>query len=120
MATETNMKEVVERLRAEGSDAILELVDFDRALREFVRTLERMAICSHDLQVAATNIVDSESQDAVELSTVRDGTSRISNWIREFLLAFQDVQSAVQAWSIADPRRFSTLPSSGKRLIPRD
>ena len=120
MAAETNMREVVERLRAEGSEAVLELVEFDQALGALLENLERIAIGTQDLHVATTNITGSGAEDALTWSAVQDQASRLSAWVSQFLVAFQQLQGAVQVWNIADARSLSSLPSSGKRLVPRD
>jgi hypothetical protein len=49
MSAETNMREVVERLRLEGSEAILELVEFDQALEAFLQNLRSIALAFQEL-----------------------------------------------------------------------
>jgi hypothetical protein len=109
MTPGTNMREVVERLRAEGSEAMRELVDLDRTLGAFLKDLEGIAPTVQELHLATIKVVQSSSAEALAWNEVNDRTSRLSAWVCQFLVAFQQLQSSVQAWEIADARRDSTL-----------
>ena len=58
MATETNMREVVERLRAEDSEAMLELAEFKHSLDTLLQEVERIAPSFQDLYVVTSKIVE--------------------------------------------------------------
>ncbi|MEO7038043.1 MAG: hypothetical protein ABI548_29010 [Polyangiaceae bacterium] len=120
MSAETNMREVVERLRLEGSEAILELVEFDQALEAFLQNLRSIALAFQELHATAGNIVGSGDDGALTLNTVQDRTSRLDQLIGQFLIAFEQLYGAVQSWNIADARSGSSLPRSRKPLAPTD
>ena len=120
MSAETNMREVVERLRLEGSEALLELVEVDQALDAFLQNLRGIALAFQDLHATASNIVKSGNDGALTLNAVQDRTSRLDPLIGQFLIAFEQLYGAVQSWNIADSRSGSSLRSSGKPLASTD
>jgi hypothetical protein len=120
MAAEKNMREVVERLRAEGSEAMLELLEFHHVLEVFQQNLESIAPTVQELDLAASQIVDSGNEEVSEWNAVKDRTGRLSTWTNQFLVAFKELLNAVQVWNITDSPSGSILPTSGKRLVPRD
>jgi hypothetical protein len=120
MATETNMREVVERLRADGSEAVLELREFDNALDALLQELERTAPTFQDLHVVTSEIVALRKDEVPAWIAARDQTSRLNTWVNQFLAAFREFRGAVQGWNVPGTGSGSLLPTSGKRLIPRD
>jgi len=120
MTTETTMREVVERLRAQNSDAFLELAEFDHALDEFLKNLELIAPTFQDLHQVTTKLVELGKAQALAWITVRDQTAHLNTWIGQFLGAFRQLRGAVQGWNIAGAPNESILPTSGKRPIPPD
>lgn len=120
MAAEESMKEIVRRLRAEHGEALLELLEFGYAFEELLKNLEGLAAASDELHTATCNIVGSEEQEGSRQDAVRELASRLNAGVAQFLSAFQQMHGAVRGWNITDIRGDSNLPSSGKRMVPRD
>ena len=120
MAAEANMREVVERLRAEGSEALLELLEFDSAIETFLQELQRIAPTFRDLHLVASKVVDLRNGEPLAWIAVREQTKHLSTWVDQFLVAFRELRGAVHGWNIAGAVAGSVLPSSGKRSIPQD
>jgi hypothetical protein len=74
MAAETNMREVVDRLRAEGSEALLELLEFDSAIEAFLQELQRIAPTFRDLHLVASKVVDLRNGEPLAWIAVREQT----------------------------------------------
>ena len=120
MDGEKSMREVVERLRAEGSEAVLELQEFDHALEALLQNIEGVVPNFGALKLAASQISDSSSEDNRTRSTIKEQADRLSTWINQFVAGFRESQRAVQAWNISDPRSRSSVPTSVKRLLPKE
>ena len=118
MTTETTVREVVARLRAQNSDAVLELAEFDHALDEFLKNLELIAPTVRDLQQVTAKVVELSNAPALAWIAVRDQTAHLNTWIAQFLSAFRQLRGAVQGWNIAGGPNESTLPTSGERPVP--
>jgi cytochrome b len=93
------MREVVGRLRAEGSEVAMELEEVDHALEGFRLSSQRIAVGTQDLHVATTNIVTSATEGALAWGAVEGQPSRLNAWVSQYPVAFQQLQGAVQAWS---------------------
>jgi len=119
MAAEASMREVVQRLRVEGSEALLELLEFDHAFQEFLQTLEVLAVASHELHSATCSVVGSGEEEGLKCVAIRDLAERLSTGVTQFSDAFRQMHSAVQDWNITDIRSHSNLPSSGTRSVPQ-
>ena len=120
MAAEANMHEVVQRLRSENSEALMELFEFWRALEEFLKTLNHLAAASSELHAATYDIADSRDDQGPTKEKTRELASRLSALVAQFLGAFQQMHGAVQGWDISDTRNRSDPPSSNEPLAPRD
>lgn len=86
---EMDMREVVQRLRAENSEALLELLEFDSALDEFILFLERLAAAAQEPRDAARGV--GAVQERFE--TLAEGTAQALN-------AFRVLRQATKAWEI--------------------
>jgi hypothetical protein len=65
MSAETNIREVVERLRTHGSETI---VEFDQALEASLQNLRSIALAFQQLHATPSNIVDSGNDSALTLN----------------------------------------------------
>jgi len=119
MATEASMREVVARLRAEGSAAMLELLEFDSALEAFLETVEHVAPTIEELDRTTRDVVRLAGEDAPQWSGLSEQTGRLSTWAGQFLAAFRELRRSVRAWNITDPRSSNT-PNSGERKFAKD
>ena len=113
------MHEVLERLRAEKSAAMAELVEFDQALAAFLETLKDIELAAEVLHAAICSTAGSHEEEASQHSAVQELAHKLSTWITLSLAAFQQLHSGVQTWNIADARSHSDLPMSGERLRPK-
>lgn len=118
MTTERTMREVVARLRAQNSDAVLELAELDNALEEFLKNLEVVATTVRDLHQVTTKVVEHGKAQALAWVTVRDHTAQLSTWVGQLQSAFRETRAAVQGWNIAGEPSESILPTSEQRPIP--
>jgi hypothetical protein len=110
---EKDMREVVRRLHAENSEALLELLEFDQVLGEFLGSLERLATATQELELAARQIGASEADASFKrVAGAQECAGRVNAGMTQFLGAFRELHKAVQAWRIADVHRSSSMPSS--------
>jgi hypothetical protein len=108
---DTTMREVVERLRVQNSDALLELAEFDQALDEFLKNLELIAPTVQDLHQVSTTVVQLGKAEALAWIAVRDQVAQLNTWVGQFLGAFRQMRSAVQGWNITGGPDESALPT---------
>ena len=110
--SDKDMREVVRRLHAENSAALLELLEFDYALDEFLRILEAHRTAAHELHLATRHIVASEGEDNFARDTgVQERAGRLNASAGQILAAFRGLHNAVRDWNIADARRPASKPS---------
>lgn len=110
MSVETNMREVVDRLRTEGSQALPELVEFNNALEAFVKNLKDIVVDFHDVHMAL-NVVGSGGDG--NLNAIQDRTGRLDALMGQSLVAIEQLHIGVQSWDIAGSRKDSSVPRSG-------
>jgi hypothetical protein len=107
---EADMREVVRRLHSEDSEAVLELLEFDYALEEFLRYFEAHAAASQELHAAVRNLAATDDESVERLSAVQDRAGRVNASAAQILAAFRAMRSAVTGWNIAATRRPSSQP----------
>ena len=107
MAAEANMRDVVQRLRAENSQALLELLEFGHVLDAFLQDLEHLATALQEIHTKTCNLFGSSDQENSAGFTLQEQVSRLNAWVSQFLAAFQQMHGAVHAWNIADARGHS-------------
>jgi len=108
---EITMREIVDRLRAEKSEALLDLLEFDYALDEFLRNLSLLAAASRGLHSATQTLLPSDDKEALDrVSVVQEQAGRLSARMTQMLGAFREVCAGVTGWHIADARRHSSRP----------
>jgi len=107
---EADMREVVRRLHSEDSEAVLELLEFDYALDEFLRILEIFTVASQELHSAVRNVA-TDDQMFARVSAVQDRAGRMNATATQILGAFRMLRDAVKTWNIAEARRPSSMPS---------
>lgn len=116
---EITMRELVERLRADNSEALIELLEFDYALEEFLRGLSLLAVASRGLHSAAQTLAPADDQEASErVAAVQEQAGRLSARMTQALGAFREVYAGVLGWQIADPRRRSSRPVQSASTAP--
>jgi len=119
MPTKESVREVVQRLRLENSEALLELLEFDGAFEEFLQNLEKLVVVAQALEAAACAVHGGEDEQE-QCRAMRELASRLNAGISDFAGAFQQIHRGVKEWNIADARRDSAQPSSGKRPMPKE
>ena len=115
---EADMREVVQRLHSENSQAVLELLEFDYALEAFLRCFETHAVASQELYVAVRSLGARDDESAARLSLVQDQTGRLNANAGQILAAFRAMCSGVASWNIAATRRPSTQPRQDPSAPP--
>ena len=115
--TEADMRAVVRRLHTENSEAVLELLEFDYALDEFLRILETFTVASQELHSALRNVATDDLSFA-RVSAVQDRAGRLNATATQILGAFRMLRDAVKTWNIAEARRPSTKPSGSGSSLP--
>ena len=97
----TNMRDVVDRLRAEKSAAFAELQEFYSALLEVQRHAETLVRAWREFNQAMQTLVLPEGDVAVaQLRVLRDDTARMSEMAMLLLAAYGEICLGVQGWDI--------------------
>lgn len=107
---EVDMRAVVRRLHSENSEAVLELLEFDYSLDEFLRTLESLTVASQELHSALRDVA-SDDESFARVSAVQERAGRLNATATQMLGAFRMLRGAVKTWNIAEARRPSSKPS---------
>ena len=115
---EENMREVVRRLRSENSEAVLELLEFDYALDEFLRNFELLAVASQEVDAAVRNLATARDQGPERVSAAQDHAGRLNAMATQILGAFREMRGAVSDWNIAEARLPSSQPARGGDSSP--
>jgi hypothetical protein len=115
---EEDMCAVVRRLHAEDSEAVLELLEFDYALEEISRTLERLTGSSYELHAAVREIVGTSEESLRQIDLAQDHAARLHACTSQLFAAFRMVRDAVKSWNIAEARRPSNKPSHSSGSPP--
>ncbi len=90
-----NMRDVVELLKARQALALIELSEFDFALKElfpnFMACEETLGVvCA---EITSTNILDSERE-------LRDGLDHAHDRLRHLVVAFSEICKGVRGWGL--------------------
>ncbi len=110
MPTEANMCEVVRRLRAERSEALQELQEFDYAIEAILQNLESLARASQEHQTEIRGIVGSgEEEDALRWTSAEQHATRLNDQATRIVGAFQQLHNGVLVWNIVESRGHSNL-----------
>jgi hypothetical protein len=107
---EVTMRDVVRRLHGENSEAVLELLEFDYSLDEFLRILENLTVASQELH-AAVREVATDDENFARVDTAVERAGRLNATATQILGAFRMLRDAVKSWNIAEARRPSSNPS---------
>ena len=116
--SESDMREVVRRLHSEESEAVLELLEFDYVLDQFLSYFEAHAAASQELYVAVRNLTGTDDESVERLNAVQDRAGRLNAGAAQMLAAFRGMRSAVGEWNIAATRRPSSQPSGRGNSAP--
>lgn len=101
MALETNMREVVQRLRAERSEAFAELQEFRSAALEVQRHLETLVRTTREFDRAMQSSVLPESHTGFAwFRALQEETARINQMAMRLLAAYGEVCLGVLGWGI--------------------
>ena len=117
---EADMRAVVRRLHTENSEAVLELLEFDYALEEFLRCFETHAAASQELYAGVRNLSATDDDSIERLSAVQDRAGRLNASAAQILAAFRAMRSAVKSWNIAATRRPSNQPQGRGNSSPEE
>lgn len=112
---EMTMRELVERLAPDNSEALLELLEFDYALEALLRDLALLAVASRGLHSATQNLVPTGDE---QVHAVQEQAGRLSARTTYLLGAFRELRAGVLNWHIVDARRHSSRPSPGGSSAP--
>jgi len=112
MSAEIAMREVVERLRTEGSEALPGLVALDQALQAILQNLRGITLAFHEVHATAVNFAEAGDDSALRLNALQDRTGRLDALMGQSLIAFEQLCGGVQLWNIAGTRSGSSAPGS--------
>ena len=100
-SSDGNMRRVVQRLRAEKNEALLELAEFNNALTEIQSHLESLGRATEEVERAMRNLVlpDRDPRTA-QLRALRDETAKVNEMATLILAAYGELRFAVQGWDI--------------------
>ncbi|HWZ91464.1 MAG TPA: hypothetical protein VNW92_21530 [Polyangiaceae bacterium] len=99
---DATMSEVVRRLRAEHSGALLELAEFDHALEDILREIKLLAVVSSELLQASKNFGALKIAEGRErLGALQDDAGRASKLGAQLVVAFSAVRMEVLRWNIS-------------------
>ena len=115
---EADVREVVQRLHSEDSQAVLELLEFDYALDAFLGCFEAHASALQELYVSVRNLATTSDENVERVDAVQDQAGRLSANAAQILAAFRAMRSAVATWGIAAARRPSSQPQGPAPSMP--
>lgn len=116
---EITMRELVERLRADNGEALVELLEFDYALEELLRGLSMLTVASRGIHSATQSLAPAVDHEASErVAALQERAGRLSARMTQALGAFREVYAGVLGWQIADPRRRSSRPVQSTSTAP--
>jgi len=101
MAANTNMRDVVQQLRAEQNEAFAELKEFDGAIHEVQRHLETLVRATREFARDMQKLVLPGSDVAIaRLRALRDETARMNEMAMLLLAAYGEICLGVQGWDV--------------------
>ena len=95
-----NMHEVVQRLRAEKSEAFAELQEFYSAVLEVQRHLQTLVRATREFNRAMQKLVPWNDPAAARLLARREEIARMSEMAMLLLAAYGEICLGVQGWEI--------------------
>jgi hypothetical protein len=100
-ARATSMGEVVQQLRAEQSEALFDLIEFDHALEEILKNLVFLATSSSDVHEASRKISMPDTDERLpSVRTLQEYARQLSIRTAETLLDFCKLRRAAFHWGI--------------------
>jgi len=113
--SENQMREVVERLDLERSEALLELFEFVCALDEFLNALEASSTGSQRLHASALAVrAPDHPRDYARVTDLQEQAARGSANASQILVAFRQLHGAVKLWNVAEARMLSNAHKSAE------
>ena len=105
MLAEATMREVVQRLRTEKSQAFLELSEIDDLIDRLLQHLGGLTEASLELYLASQSLAPKMTGDGLGyLGTVHEQAGRLININAHLLTAFLELERRVESWDIGAPR----------------
>lgn len=97
----TSMRDVVQRLRAEQSSALLDILKLDRTLEDAVQKLALLAVASSEIQVMTESIgLPPSGEDRQRVIELREGATKLGVHAAEVLLDLCTLRREVLGWNI--------------------
>lgn len=113
------MRGAVERLRAEKSKALVELLDFDLSLDQLLQSVGLLAVAAGELHVAVQNRGTPDSIEGYrQVGAMRERADRLSTRSTQVLFDFRTLLAAVGRWNIIDSGGSSNEPRGSRRPWP--
>ena len=111
-ASDASTWDVVQRLRADGSAALLDILKLDRSLEGAVQHLALLAVASSELQALAQSIgLPSRGEDRKSVTEVHERANRVGVYAAEVLLQLCGLRREVLGWNLT-PRQSNGGPRS--------
>lgn len=115
--SENQMREVVQRLDVERSEALLELFEFVCALDEFLNALEASSAGSQQLHASALAVrAPDHPREYARVADLQEQAARGSANASQILVAFRQLYEAVKLWNVAEARTLSNAHKSAQTL----
>ena len=98
---DTSMHDVVQRLRADRSSALLDILKLDRTIEDAVQKLALLAVASSEMQVMTENLdVPPSGEGRERVIELRERASRLGIHAAEVLLDLCTLRREVLGWNI--------------------
>ena len=98
------MSEVVEDLRRERADALLELQEFDHAMTMMLRNILELQAAFHELCIDMAALAEAEGGlERAALQALAEKARRLSSNAEQIGAAFEQFHSAMSAWGARAP-----------------
>jgi len=101
MGTRT-MRQVVERLRGENAEALLELHEFEYAMVEVLRHLEGLAAAMRGLQLEIARLRSEASYDPGAARAVEENSARLTARAEQIAAALAEFCRGLKGWGISE------------------
>ena len=113
---EANVREVVQRLRAESSQAALELLEFDYSLKEVERALEALEPVTGGLRSTFASIfIVNDEQNLQRAKAFHEQANQLSALVSHILGAIRQIGRGIEGWDLGDLRGHEREPGAPQR-----
>jgi len=101
MGTRT-MRQVVERLRGENAEALLELHEFEYAMAEVLRHLEALAAAMRELQLEISRLGSEGNNDPRAAHVIAENSARLTARAEQIAGALAEFCRGLKGWGISE------------------